>query len=104
MLDVSPFLSVSCHVCVRFLFFVLVCCFVFAKTLIERQNNVAEMAATRQVQEKRRQRQMAVAAARQVRMRSFSGLIFFGTYETRKMSKQTDNYSVGKPISGTEYL
>eukprot|EP00904_Undaria_pinnatifida_P002972 jgi/Undpi1/12676/HiC_scaffold_6.g02344.m1 len=33
------------------------------KTLIERQNNVAEMAATRQVQEKFKQRQMAAAAA-----------------------------------------
>lgn len=35
--------------------------------MIEKQNNVAELAATRQIQEKRKQRQMAAMAARQVR-------------------------------------
>ena len=43
-------------------------CLFFVKTLIERQNNVAEMAATRQVQEKFKQRQMAAAAALEVRL------------------------------------
>ena len=39
---------------------------VVVQTLIERQNSLAEMAAMRQAQEKRRQRQMAIEAARKV--------------------------------------